>query len=58
LGFGSKKLFGDDKIYGLKGYMIEYNNSTKIKGIFGFLWNNQPVKLYCFDEKILIGLTK
>ncbi len=33
-------------------------NSTKIKGIYGFKHENGPVKLYCFDEKILIGLTK
>jgi hypothetical protein len=29
-----------------------------MKGIFGFKHQGQPVKLYCFDDKILVGLTK
>jgi hypothetical protein len=36
MGLESKRIFGDEKVYGLKGYLIEYNNTTKIKGVFGF----------------------
>jgi hypothetical protein len=49
MGLGSKKIFGDEKLEGLKGYLIEFNNSTKIKGNFSFKWMNEWVKLYCFD---------
>lgn len=45
-------------MYGVKGHLIEYSNPTKIKGIYGFVFEGQPVKFYCFDNKILLGLTK
>jgi hypothetical protein len=40
LGLSSKRIFGDEKVKGVKGYLIEYNNSTKIKGVFSFDWGN------------------
>lgn len=58
MGLGAKKVFKDENMYGVKGHLIEINNSTKIKGIFGFKHQGEPVKMYCFDDKILLGLTK
>lgn len=58
LGLGSKNVFGDENMYGIKGHLLEIKNSTQIKAIFGFKFKNDPLKLYCFDDKILIGLTK
>lgn len=58
MGLGSKVIFKDNLVYGVKGHLIEIENSSKIRGIYGFKHENGPVKLYCFEEKILIGLTK
>jgi hypothetical protein len=58
LGVAAKHIFGDNNVRGLKGYLIEYKNETKIKGVIGFQINSEPIKLYCFDDKILVGLTK
>ena len=33
LGFGSKKVFNDDEVYGLKGHILEFANETNAKDI-------------------------
>lgn len=57
-GLGSKHIFNDQNLYGVKGYLLEFENPTKIKGIYGFLFEGKPVKMYCLEDKILVGLTK
>lgn len=36
MGLGSKYIFNDKNVYGVKGHLLEMENSTKIKGIYGF----------------------
>ena len=56
LGFGSKKIFGDENVYGTKGHLLEFSNPLKIKEYLCFKYNG-GLKFYCFDDKVLVGIT-
>lgn len=58
LGLNSKFLFNDDKVYGVKGHLVELANTTGLKGVLGFEFDEGELGMYCFKDKILIGLSR
>jgi hypothetical protein len=60
LGLGSKGLFGDTKMKGIKGHLIEFKNESPSKYNY-FLRANigrQMVNYYMHDSRIILGLTR
>lgn len=43
LGFSSKKLFGDNNLYGLKGHLLEFANPQGIEQFICIKHNNKPI---------------
>ena len=55
LGFANKKIFGDSKIYGIKGHLLEFENTYRIPQFICMKFNNSNVHFYCHDDKLFVG---
>lgn len=59
-GLGSKELFGDNEMKGIKGHLLEFRNENPAKFNY-FLRANvgrQFVNYYMHDTRIILGLTR
>ena len=58
MGLGSKYIFGDQDIYGVRGTLLEFDNSLQNNGMIAVNFEDEYLQLYSFKDKILVGLTR
>jgi hypothetical protein len=59
-GFGSKYIFNDKKMKAYRGHIVEFENPNPemYNFIFGARFNNDVVRIYGHETRILVGLSK
>lgn len=60
IGLGAREVFGDSKMKGIKGHLIEFRNNNPEKYDYLMKANigKQVVTYYMHDSRIILGLTR